>query len=142
MPQTGVSESSKNIDPKEELGGSAPIGGVKSLEFEELEYTTFLAEWALDGIDLVFHFKLPTSPEDLRKIKYDGDYWQGLFPGVLSEVAQEVFKATYPQLKAAFTPEMDSWWMRAYGFGKSFGAEELVRKFLDTLDIRLESRLS
>lgn len=133
----------KEMDVKTTLAEQSDLGGVVGLEFEAVEYTTFDAEWALDGIDIVFHFKLPSDPEDRRHVaRYDGDYWQGLFPGVLSDVAQEVFRATYPQLQAAFTPEMDSWWMRAFAFGKSFGAEDLVRKFLDTLDIRLESRLS
>lgn len=90
-------------------------------------YTTFLAEHAFDGDDIVFHFfRTPENPSD--------HYWKSVFPNALSDVAQKVFQAGYPRLKAAWTEEQDSWWMRAAGFATTGLPEDRLNLFYETLD--------
>ncbi len=108
--------------------------GVAALVFKNVtDYTTFRVEHAFDGDDIVFHFfRTPECPEK--------DYWEVVFPNVLSEVAQEIFQAGYPRLRAAFTHEQDSWWMRAGGFANAGIPEERCARFYAALDKALEAR--
>jgi hypothetical protein len=109
--------------------------GVQPLQFtRDNTYTTFESEHAFDEDDIVFHF--------FRATENSGDtYWKKVFPDVLSDVAQAVFEAGYPRLKAAFTDETDSWWMRANSFANTGLPEERVRRFYQKLDEALEARL-
>lgn len=110
--------------------------GVSPLEFtRDKTYTTFEAEHAFAGDDIVFHFF--RTPENGSE-----KYWQDIFPDALSEVAQEVFQAGYPRLKAAFTRETDSWWMRANSFASIGLPDERVKRFYQNLDQALEARNS
>lgn len=95
-------------------------------------YTTFLAEHAFDDDAIVFHFFV--TPENNSR-----EYWQEKFPPVLSEVAQEVFQAGYPRLRAAFTAEHNSWWMRADGFANEGIPKERIARFYDALDQALDA---
>jgi hypothetical protein len=108
--------------------------GVAALQFtEDKQYTTFRAEHAFDGDDIVFHFyRTEERPSD--------KYWSDTFPEGLSEIAQTVFKAGFPRLKAAFTKETDSWWMRAGGFAVEGLPEERIARFYKELDQALETR--
>lgn len=108
--------------------------GVDPVRFQKVtDYTTFSAEHAFDGNDIVFHF--------FRTVETTGEqYWKHLFPDTLSEIAQEIFQAEYPRLKAAFTQEQDSWWMRATGFVDIGLPEERIAKFYEKLDQMLEAR--
>lgn len=111
---------------------------VPTLLFTQVrDYTTFTAEHAFDGNDIVFHFFLTPeiTPEQGGK-----EYWSVTFPEALSEVAQQVFQAGYPQLRAAFTAEQDSWWMRANGFAVVGIPEERVTSFYAELDQALDAR--
>lgn len=85
----------------------------------------------------MFHFFLTPeiTPEQGGK-----EYWSVTFPEALSEVAQQVFQAGYPQLRAAFTAEQDSWWMRANGFAVVGIPEERVTSFYAELDQALDAR--
>ena len=107
--------------------------GVSALQFiKNLMYTTFLVEHAFDGEDIVFHFfRTKENPTD--------KYWKTDFPNVLSDVAQDVFQASYPRLKAAWTEEQDSWWMRANGFASVGMPEERIHHFYEKLDQALEA---
>jgi len=112
---------------------------VAPLAFIKSEYTTFRAEFAIVDGDLVFHFFLSPEAEkktDVRK------YWDQFFPAVLDPVAREVFKAEYPKLKAAKVADfnIDSWWLRAYGFGYVLDPHRLAYRFLDALDAGLEMK--
>jgi len=108
--------------------------GVAALQFvPTTDFTTFRAEYAFSGDDIVFHFfRTEENPGE--------EYWGTIFPNVLSEVAQEVFQAGYPRLKAAFTREHDSWWMRAGSFVNVGLPEERVKRFYAALDQALEAR--
>lgn len=107
----------------------------KALEFTPSEFTTFRAEWAWKGDDLVLHFFKPEA-------KLDGNYWMTTFPNCLSEVAEDFFNASYPRLKAAYAPEkeLESWWMQASNF-TPIDQRQFVESFLDKLDTRLEPEL-
>jgi hypothetical protein len=107
---------------------------VMAMQFvQNHDYTTFIAEHAFDGNDIVFHFY--PSPEHS-----DQAFWKQKFPDALSDVAQAFFQATYPRLKAAFTPEQNSWWMRANGFANVGLPTERVAAFYAALDQALETR--
>lgn len=115
------------------LLGTQDEQGVVPLQFKKVtDYTTFSAEHAFDGDDIVFHFfRTKENPSDR--------YWQDVFPNGLSDVAQEVFQAGYPRLKATFTQEVDSWWMRASGFAHEGLPEERIQHFYAKLDQALET---
>lgn len=108
--------------------------GVAVLQFiKDSTYTTFRSEHAFDAEDIVFHFfRAPENSAD--------KYWSDTFPNALSEVAQSVFNASYPRLKAAFTQETDSWWMRATGFANEGLPEERLKRFYAELDRALDAK--
>ena len=56
-------------------------------------------------------------------------------------MAEEYFQATYPRLKAAYTEEQASWWMRAYGFGQLLDPHKFAYGFFDKLDEALDAAL-
>lgn len=115
------------------LLGEQEDTGVVPVQFTpHAEYTTYRAEWAVDGADLVFHF-FPTEENNSRV------YWTEHFPAVLERVAQEVFDATWPRLKAAYTPELVSYWLRAYGFASLGDPEARVRALFSALDSALDT---
>ena len=102
------------------------------------DYTTFVAEYAMVGEDLVFHFFL--TPEMDREPK-DGPvaaYWMVKFPKVLDTSAKKYFEAKSPRLVAKYTPEMQSWWMKAQGYSDRIDPDAFAKKFLEQLDGDLE----
>jgi hypothetical protein len=101
------------------------------------DYTTFDCEFAILEGDIVFHFYVT---EEVNQGPDPRAYWLEVFPAVLSKVAQEYFGATFPQIKAAYTEEKASWWMRAYGFGLKLDPHKYSYRFLDKLDDALEAR--
>jgi len=107
--------------------------GVAALQFTKVkDYTTFDAEHASDGSDLIFHF--------FRTEENSSDnYWKEIFPNALSEVAQAVFQAGYPRLRATYTREVDSWWLRADGFADEGLPEERILHFYKKLDQALDT---
>lgn len=94
------------LQAEPDLGVSIPVFTVRGHE-------RFVAEFAAIDGDLVFHFKL--HPDNEARL-LESSFWRQTFPEVLSALAQAYFQATYPRLKAAYTEEVKSWWMRAYGF--------------------------
>lgn len=100
------------------------------------EYTTFVAELAILQGDIVFHFYVT---DEVNAGKNPQLYWKEVFPIVLSKTAEEHFKAQYPRLKAAYTEEKASWWMRAYGFGLVLNPHKYAYSFLATLDAALDA---
>lgn len=110
--------------------------GVEPLKFTKVEeYTTFTAEYAFVGDDIVFHFFLP---DDVSHLQGAQDYWQSRFPAALDKCAQEHWEVTYPRLQAAFTEEVNSWWLRCFGFANVGNPESRVRKFLSKLDKQID----
>lgn len=93
-------------------------------------YTTFTAEYALIGEDLVFHF-FP-SPER-NKVEFT-QYWIHNFPKCLDESARQHFDADYPRLVAKYTDELKSWWFKAHGYDHVIDVDAFVARFLKRLD--------
>jgi hypothetical protein len=108
------------------------------LEFTPCDaYTTFRAEHAFKGDDIVFHFyKTPEHSDEA--------YWTEIFPDALSEVAQAHY-GRLPRVRAALTREpaanLDSWWMHAAGFASVGQPLKKVAAFYAALDAALESRI-
>lgn len=98
-------------------------------------YTTFAAEYAVSDGDIIFHF-YPTL--EVQKLAEPKKYWLEKFPETLDRVAQEHFQAQFPRLKAAYTEEKASWWMRAFGFGMVLEPHQLTHNFFDKLDQTLD----
>jgi hypothetical protein len=126
--QTQIESEAKNALP------------VLPLHFIEVrDYTTFALEFAITEGDIVFHFyvtdEVNASPDPTH-------YWKEVFPNTLSVCVESYFKATYPRIKAAYTEEKASWWMRAYGFGLVLDPHNFVYKFLDELDAALDGAVN
>jgi hypothetical protein len=106
--------------------------GIVPLQFTDVTtLASFRAEYATEGDDIILHFY--TLPED-KDNAYWQKMWQKVFPATLDAVAQGYFRAKYPQLKAAYTEEMDSWWLRAYDFPHILNKDTYVMRFLEQLD--------
>jgi hypothetical protein len=109
--------------------------GVRPLQFTKVEsYTTFTAEYAWDGGDVVFHF--------YRAPEHSASYWLEKFPTALDPIARDLFQAGPPRLRAAYTDEMDSWWMRANGFSHLVDKDAFISRFLQRLDQTLDTMSS
>jgi hypothetical protein len=110
--------------------------GVQPLQFiKDESYTTFRAEHAFEDEDIVFHFfKTAECPAK--------GYWDDVFPNTMSDVAQAVFQAGFPRLKAAWTQEVESWWLRCNGFANEGLPEERIKRFYSELDQALEAKNS
>ena len=100
-----------------------------------LDLTTFAAEVAVTEGDFVYHFYVT---DEVNKGPDPKQYWLELFPKVLEATSKEYFKADFPRLKAAYTEEKASWWMRAYGFGRVLDPHKMALQFCDALDKALE----
>ena len=102
------------------------------------DYTTTAVEFAIIDGDLVFHFYVT---DEVNKLPNPHKYWLEQFPAILEKTAQEYFKVEFPRLKAAYTEEKASWWMRAFGFGMVLDPHAFVYKVLDTLDSALDGAM-
>ena len=120
--------------------------GLSPLSFTKVtDYTTFFAEYSSEGEDLIVHFFPP--PEYLKqqdevvswKDTPSRHAWEVVFPDLLSPAAQDFFSADYPQLKASYTPELRSWWLRANGVLGLTTAEQLSGLFFEKLDQLLDA---
>lgn len=133
---TGASETdTPRLDPE---AFSRCIDGVPVVQFKRVtDYTTFTAEYTEDSDtgDLTYHFY---RPDDAG---YPKSYFEGGFAGALSDVAIKVFGMEYPRLAAAWTPEADSWWLRARGAGLTGNSEMLSRHLFETLDAAVDQAL-
>jgi hypothetical protein len=101
-----------------------------------LDYTTFAAEIAVSDGDIIYHFFVT---DEVNKLASPKTYWHETFSAALEKVAQVYFKAKSPRLKAAYTEEKASWWLRAYGFGRVLHPHKLARGLLVELDKELDS---
>ena len=83
-----------------------PTLGIQPPTFVEYTGPLFRAEVAVIDDDYVFHF-YPVKGQEVA--------W-AQFAHILNAAAQEDFEASFPRLKAAYTAELGSWWLRAYAF--------------------------
>ena len=114
--------------------GTMPVLPLQFIKIHD--YTTFAAEFAITEGDLVFHF---FATDEVNARPDPREYWLTTFPNTFSQVAEDYFKATYPRLKAAYTEEQASWWMRAVGFGMLLLPHEFAYGFFDALDAALDA---
>ncbi len=127
--------------------GGKIFGNVENavIQFTPVEsYTTFIAEYAVQGGDYIVHFFPPNSQyvfaNNHRKVS--GPFlvkWQRTFPQILSPCAEHYFGATQPRLQAAYTAEMFSWWLRANGFALRLDPGGFITRFFDKLDSDLDA---
>ncbi len=142
-----TNQSPKELPPPEAVQTLKAEGDlpVLPLQFIQVtEYTTFRAELAITDGDIVFHFYVTEEVKQLQK-PTPREYWlgdNGIFPNALSEVAQQHFEVGYPRLKASYTEEMASWWLRAYGFGLLLESHKFAYAFLERLDAALDAAIS
>lgn len=116
-------------------GLSGKACGIEPIRFVQVgAYTTFSAEYAMEEGDFILHFFLP--PELKSPL-----YWASLFPQVLDTVARAHFQAGPPRLRAAYTEEVNSWWLRANGYDTVLNKDEYIIRFLDKLDEALDQML-
>lgn len=111
--------------------------GVAPMQFIPVtEYNTFRAEYGMEGDDFVLHFfKTPEHEKDVN-------YWLKAFPVALDTTARTYFQATQPRLVAAYTEEMESWWLRANRYGNIVNKDAYILRFLEKLDQTLETMIS
>lgn len=102
------------------------------------DLTTFAAEVAVTEGDLVYHFY---ATDEVNALPSPQQYWHELFPAVLERTAKEYFKADFPRLKAAYTEEKASWWLRAFGFGRVLDPHKMALRFCDVLDAALDAAM-
>jgi len=105
----------------------------RPLYFKVIYKEEFWAEYAQEGFDLIFHFYNTSLPKRV---------WIETFPGVLDPVARSFFSAKYPRLKAAYTEEVDSWWLRANGCAAVPYPSGRAEKFIDEIDQTLSTTIS
>lgn len=135
-----------SVDQLRAVGGQI-FGNVDGavIKFTQVkDFTTFLAEYAIQNGDYIVHFFPPKE----RYVHVNGRHqvsgpflikWQRTFPQILSPLAEEYFGATQPRLQAAYTAEMFSWWMKASGFADRLGPEDYILRFFEKLDALLDA---
>jgi hypothetical protein len=94
---------------------------------------SFDAEYAIAEGDLIVHFYPGARGQR-------GSWWTQRFPAALEAVATTYFQAGPPRLRAAHIQDfgIDSWWLRARGFGLVLDPDALVRGFLGQLERALD----
>jgi hypothetical protein len=162
MTQAAVSEEAR-------VGGGAaqqlitriPDAGVEAVKYCPLiQFPFFSAEFALvdQPRKLSFHFFLTAKQWEVVE-KYNDDtlrpverhsyaaqysavsrFWKETFPTCMDKVAQEYFRDTAPNLKAAYTEELNSWWLSVSDVdNRSLFPSLLADDFLKRLSGSLET---
>lgn len=103
-------------------------------KFKQQTYETFKAEYDFQDGVLTIHFFLPER-------KVTEHYWKNLFAEAMDTLGTEHFQATKPRLVAKYTPEMESWWFRAQGYGHIIDIDAYVLRFFEKLSERMAPAL-
>jgi hypothetical protein len=113
--------------------------GFSAVGFTKIERPSFTGEVGRVDNDLLFHFWPAEDPKYSRGPN-DGGLWEfsEIFPDALATSFLEVFRLE-DRLCWDFVPEMNSWVVRANGFGRNPLAEELAQSLFAVLQKRLES---
>jgi len=129
------------ISTEEAAGAFAGVGdmGVEAPNFMQVDcYTTFKAEYAIIGSDIVFHF---FANDDINRLPNPWGYWKSIFPKALERVASDHFGAEYPRLQAAYADELASWWLKAASFDHVLDPHVFAQRFLEKLDQELDKEM-
>ena len=132
-----------------EQKGVMPLLPLQFVRVDDL--TTFAAEVAVTEGDAVYHFyatkevnALPhwTTPEGVVQLSLTPvAYWTELFPAEMEKAAKLYFDADEKRLRAAYTAEKASWWLRAKGAGQRLDPQRFALGFCDVLDKALEASM-
>ena len=112
---------------------SLPVPAVEFVKV--LDYTTFSAEVAIVGNDLVYHFFVT---DEVNRLPNPQKYWHEQFPAVLEKVVPDYFKSGPQRLQAAYTEEQASWYLRAMGYGSRLNPHKFAYGLFDALDAALD----
>jgi hypothetical protein len=126
--------------------------GVPTLAFtKDDSYTTFNAEHAISGNDIVLHFFPP--PELIERagqpLVYDqvrfpspNHYWLKEFPVALEQAVIQAFQAPKERLRIEYTAELASWYLKAQGFALQGVPDDRVAHFYRLLDAAIEALIA
>jgi len=126
------------LDTELTEGGDHPV---QAIYFAKTERPSFSAEVGKnDDGDLIFHF-WPTADDRYNVLTpVNGEHLWLFGDGFAEALAQsflDVFKLE-EKLCWDFVPELNSWVVRATGFGDNIMADDLSNKLFDILQARLE----
>lgn len=162
MTQAVVSEEARaGGGAAQQLITRIPDAGVAAVQYCPLmRFPFFSAEYALvdQPRKLSYHFFLTDAQWEVVT-KYHDDsvtaaerstyaaqynavsrFWKETFPTRLDKVAQEFFRDTAPNLKAAYTEELNSWWLSVSDVdNRSLFPSLLAEDFLKRLSASLET---
>jgi hypothetical protein len=112
-----------------------PAAAAEPIVFTRATFGAFEAEYAVTAGDLIVHFFRGREAPS-------GGWWLEAFPAALEDVAVAYFQAGPPRLAAAHVEDfgIDSWWLRARGFGLVLDPEALAIRLFERLDRALGGR--
>lgn len=129
-------------------GGDHPVAAISFAEFKCDSYTAEVGK--SDGGDLMFHF-WPTSNDKYNHLEQQvtpqgrapepRDFlWKhnSGFDSHLADAFIEVFKLE-DKLCWDYVPELNSWVVRAQGFGSNLMVDELTARLFESLRAKLEN---
>ena len=132
-----------------EQKGVLPLLPIQFIKVADL--TTFSAEVAVTDGDAVYHFYATDEVNALPRWESANGavglsvtphkYWLELFPEQLEKVAKEYFNCDESRLRAAYTAEQASWWLRAKQAGMKLDPQGFALGFCDALDKALEGSI-
>ena len=123
--------------PTSEIPVDKNVYGIQAPDFKQVDsYTTFRAEHATLGLDLVVHFFVTQEIRDSLKNKA---YWLQVFPTTLSGVTAAHFGIDPRRLRIAYTEELASWWLKVAGVGDRLEIEASTLALFEKLDQALEA---
>lgn len=122
-------------DPLKQLASESDLP-IPVLHFtKDLTPGTFVAEYAFEGNNIIYHFYPPQAGMVTN-------YWKNLFPVSLERVAMSFFDAGAERLRAAYTEELSSWWLRASGFAIVGDPDMRSHNFFMKLDEDFSSEIT
>lgn len=143
MTQSNPNKTEASIAASQ-IGRNEVIQGVAAMPFFPVkDYTTFDAEYAMPGGDIVMHFS-PSKEVIARGPQAASRFWHQTFARCIDAVASKIFEASFgDRLQAVFTHEPDlgifeNWFFKASGYGHLLDPHKKLYDFLDALDAALE----
>ena len=143
--QTKLSPTQVSRTVEAEQKGTMPLLPLQFTKIEDL--TTFAAEVTVTDGDAVYHFY---ATEEVNALpRWNGSeltmtsatYWAEFFPKVMEAAAREYFDADESRLRAAYTAENASWWLRAKGVDQRLDPQRFALGFCEALDKALEGSM-
>lgn len=128
-----------------------PDQGVNAIPFVVCaRFTTFTVEYTVVNGDIIMHF-FPSK--EAHESPNAQKYWYQVFPEVLDPTARRYFDAGPDTLQACLTEDVlpsyvlpvegvttvDSWYLRAQGFGDRLDPTGFTERFFKTLDTALDA---